>query len=469
STSSGYVFGTIQNGVIITDKAGGIVRHLNRESGLQNNTVLSLFEDRQQNLWLGLDNGIDYAELNEEFSYYRDSPGLLGSVYDAVSFDGKLYLGTNHGVFRRDLEAPFNSPFEFLPNSHGQAWSLDVLDGQLICGHNEGTFRAGPRPDEFRKISDVTGGWLSRAVPGRPDIRVQGNYTGLAVFRKAGGSWVFSHRIPDFVHPIRYLEFDHQGSLWASRAYEGIYRIRLTDDFRRIDKIDYFNTADGFPSDFNINVFKIDNQLIFATGKGIYTYDGLKGKVVPFERLNKGLGVLQKAHRVIPAGKNRYWFISTGAIALVTLQDFQVQAKIRSPFSRFLPQMVSEYQNIVALDDSTHLFCLDDGFAILADSVLGALAQKKDARLFIRRVVNLSDSSRLLPFNAETPRIRYNKSNIKVSYAAPFYGYDEKMFQVMLEGFDDSWSSPSQLNYKEYTNLPAGTYTFRVRLVEDAA
>src|SRR3546814_15377143 len=81
---------------------------LSRENGLQNNTVLSLCEDQQQNLWLGLDNGIDYITLDQHFSYYQDGPGLLGSVYDAALFDGQLYLGTNHGIFRRDTPAAYN-------------------------------------------------------------------------------------------------------------------------------------------------------------------------------------------------------------------------------------------------------------------------------------------------------------------------------------------------------------------------
>src|SRR5690606_3939206 len=88
---------------------------------------------------------------------------------------------------------------------------------------------------------------------------------------------------------------------------------------------------------------------------------------------------------------------------------------------------------------------------------------------FIRRVTNLSDSGRLIPFEGEAvPRISYNKSYIRILFASPSYGYAEKKFQVKLEGFDEQWSAPSPLSYKEYTHLPAGTYTFHVRLAEEA-
>src|SRR5690606_4153010 len=462
---SGYLFGTIQNGVILMDDQGHIVRHLNRESGLQNNAVLSLFEDRQRSLWLGLDNGIDYVEMSEQFDYYRDGPGLLGSLYDAEYFGDWLYLGTNHGLFRRRKDSESQTPFTFVAGSHGQVWTLDVLDGQLICGHNEGTFRVDEGDGNLRKISKVTGGWVQRRVPGKPDLFVQGTYTGLVVFRKVQGRWEYSHRIAGFSQPARYIEFDHEGAIWVSRAYEGVYRIRLTDDLREARKIDYFDSASGFPSDFNINVFRIGSQLVFATGTRLYTYDELKGRIVPFTRLNEDLGILQEAHRILPAGRNKYWFISSRVIGLITLEDYRVQKLLHVPFSRFLSQMVFEYQNIVLLNDTSYLFCLDDGFAILRDTSLHGDGSKPPPGVFIRSVTQLSDSIRLLPFRtADAPKVRYNKSNLIIRFASPSYGYPDRKFQVKLEGFDQQWSEPSSLNYKEYTNLPSGTYTFRVRV-----
>lgn len=62
-------YGTILNGVVIIDTVGNVVQHINKSSGLQNNTVLSLFIDSEQNLWAGLDNGIDRIEVNSPFIF----------------------------------------------------------------------------------------------------------------------------------------------------------------------------------------------------------------------------------------------------------------------------------------------------------------------------------------------------------------------------------------------------------------
>ena len=52
-------FGTVRNGIVLTDLQGQSPHYLTRENGLQNNTVLSLLFDRNGNLCAGLDKGID--------------------------------------------------------------------------------------------------------------------------------------------------------------------------------------------------------------------------------------------------------------------------------------------------------------------------------------------------------------------------------------------------------------------------
>ncbi|MEL6142581.1 MAG: hypothetical protein AAFU67_13290, partial [Bacteroidota bacterium] len=58
-----FAFGTILNGIYITDKAGQIVQHINKQRGLQNNTILSLHYSEQGILWAGMDFGIAAIKL----------------------------------------------------------------------------------------------------------------------------------------------------------------------------------------------------------------------------------------------------------------------------------------------------------------------------------------------------------------------------------------------------------------------
>ncbi|VTP98665.1 two-component regulator propeller domain-containing protein [Sphingobacterium daejeonense] len=99
-----YAFGTIQNGIIILNQNGEIVQHINKNNGLQNNTVLSLATDKQSNLWVGLDNGIDRIDINSPLYYYSDLTGNIGTVYSSIIFNEKIYLGTNQGLFVSDWQ-----------------------------------------------------------------------------------------------------------------------------------------------------------------------------------------------------------------------------------------------------------------------------------------------------------------------------------------------------------------------------
>ncbi|MCP9032848.1 hypothetical protein, partial [Klebsiella sp. SWET4] len=55
-----YAIGTISNGCYIINHNGSLVQKFTKKEGIQNNSILSLFFDRDLNLWLGLDNGIDF-------------------------------------------------------------------------------------------------------------------------------------------------------------------------------------------------------------------------------------------------------------------------------------------------------------------------------------------------------------------------------------------------------------------------
>ena len=66
--SNGIALGVIANGLILMDKNGQFKYHLNNKNGLQNNTVLSVFQDKDGNLWLGLDNGIAYVANTSAFT-----------------------------------------------------------------------------------------------------------------------------------------------------------------------------------------------------------------------------------------------------------------------------------------------------------------------------------------------------------------------------------------------------------------
>lgn len=132
------VLNSVLNGIIICDTNGKIIQHINHKKGLQNNTVLTSFLDNKNNLWLGLDNGIAFINENSPFTYFGFSYDI-STVYASVVHKGNLYVATNQGVFYHVWNTPFREDnFSLVEGTTGQAWNIQVIDGQLICGNNNG-------------------------------------------------------------------------------------------------------------------------------------------------------------------------------------------------------------------------------------------------------------------------------------------------------------------------------------------
>ncbi|WP_426670557.1 ligand-binding sensor domain-containing protein [Mucilaginibacter sp. McL0603] len=461
-------YGTILNGVIIMDTLGNVVQQINKSSGLQNNTVLSLFIDNEQNLWAGLDNGIDRIEINSPLYFYFDKTGLFGTVYSSIIYNNKIYLGTNQGLFYSDwvdnrdkrLFQSFN--FKLIPGSQGQVWELSLQDGLLLCGHNTGTFQVNGAT--ISKVTTISGGWTIKKL--NDHQLIQGTYTGLVIYKKDNsGNWVFDHKVEGFGEPSRYVEQDSKGQIWVSHAYKGIYKIVLSRDLKRATSIKYYDNRYGLPGSYNINVFNLDNRIVFTSDSGFYSYDDISDHFFKYQQLNKMLGSFASSNKIIPALGKKYWFINHGRVSLA---DFSEPGKISIDSTRFSildGRMVQNYENISRINDALYLISVDDGFVILNDE--DAL-QRTDIKLppvLIRRIENITDKITSIADNSPQTEIElpYSQNNIRISWSLPFFRQEKVKFQYYLEGYSRQWSDWGTPTQKDFTNLNQGTYHFKVR------
>ena len=82
--------GSVQDGVCLLNLEKDEIDVISISSGLQNKTVLSMAFDAQENLWLGLDNGIDYIHLNSRISSLYGNKPVIGSGYTSYLYRDKL-------------------------------------------------------------------------------------------------------------------------------------------------------------------------------------------------------------------------------------------------------------------------------------------------------------------------------------------------------------------------------------------
>ena len=458
-----YAYGTILNGLIIIDEDGNIVQKINKSSGLQNNTILSLYADNEQNLWAGLDNGIDRIELNSPLYFYFDKTGQFGTVYSSIIFDKKIYLGTNQGLFYSEWSpnTASNLNFKLIPGSQGQVWELSIIDSELICGHNSGTFKV--FGDRIEWISRTSGGWTIKKLNSNPNYLIQGTYVGLSLYQKIPGAGLkFITQISGFDAPSRFIEQDNKGDIWVGHAYKGLYKLTLNSDYTKVISTKYFDERNGLPGNYNINIFNLENRIVFSSDKGFYTYDELSNKFTSYEVLNKKLGSFAASNNIIQAGEKKYWFINHGKTSLV---NFSAPGKIEidsNQFSLLDGRMVQYYENISKISNSIYLISVDDGFVIYNSQQNQSIASKLPAVL-IRRIDDITDKYYTLNETGNDTELPYSRNNIRISFALPYYRQAKVKYQYFLEGYSKDWSDWSDAAEKDFTNLSSGSYKFKLR------
>lgn len=458
-----YAFGTILQGMVIIDQQGRIVQHLHKGNGLQNNTVLGINTDLQQNIWVGLDNGVDRIEINASLYYYADNSGSIGTVYAAQLFDGNIYLGTNQGLFYSPWPVdggyrPFT--FTLVEGSQGQVWNLTVADGELLCGHNDGTYKV--LGSKLVRLSTVTGGWTLKRVGNRPNFLLQGTYTGLTVFRRTAQGWQLSHRISGYSDPTQFIEPISETKVWAS-GYQGLRLLTLDEELRQVQQVQTYDAASGLPWSTFVNVFSLMGSPVFATDSGFYRYDDITDRFYAYHQLNEKLGSYAASNKIIPADSNRYWFINRARVSLIY---FGPKGEINvdsTQFAMLNDRMMKFYESINRVKDDVYLISLDDGFAIYHAPDAKVRRTQLPTPL-IRTVSNITDSlSGGWYITGASPTIPYQHNNIRISYASPWYSVVPLHYQFYLEGYSRTWSEWSDVAQKDFTNLKSGNYRFRVR------
>jgi len=459
-----FVFGTILNGIVEFNALGNIKKTFNFSNGLKNNTVLSIFKDREQGIWVGLDQGVNYLEITSPIVQYTNVTGTLGTIYTILKSQNLLYIGTNQGLFtakvnHKDEYYSF-SDVKMIPGSQGQVWTLREFENLILCGHNDGTFIVTDKT--FTPISYVTGGWTIKPLA---DKLIEGTYTGLVLFDKDGnGKWKFRNKIKGFDEPSRHVEVDYLGYVWASHHQRGIYKIELNETLDSVVHQQFFNEIAGTSG--NIDVFKINNRIVFTCPDKLYTFDYDANKIVPFTILNNQLKEFSKAAQIISYERNQYWFIFENKIALFEISlNFKInkvlefnQKNIHSPGNDL---------EIIKLDSKNILFPNHQGFEIF--DVSNSKNISDESHILISKLSFRGKGKTLDLCGNSRYKIPYTMNNVTVYISDPSrFNMEEKVYYYRIPELEEQWHTTTINNFN-YNNVRFGTYTIQIKHDTNAA
>jgi len=451
-----FVLGSISNGLYHLDAQGKMIRNINQAKGLNNNTVLSLFEDIDHNLWLGLDNGISTINLYAPFHEYMDKLGKLGLVYAALEHQGHMYLGTNQGLFQRRQDGL--GEYRLIKGTQGQVWNLQLVHGTLFCGHNNGTFVVEGERAEL--VSDFRGTWGVRPLDFTDDLLLQGNYNGLSVLQRKGGHWSLRNTVEGFNISSRFFEVDAL-EVVVDHEQKGLYYLELDPGLQRVVRIDNLP-----PLGHSSNIFRFEDKLYYKTHQGIYAL-GDKNQIA----LDTAMTSIMFRDREAPTSivipdpeSGRLWYFTEHGIKFVgqsSLTGKLGATNVPMPSTLSTNLGVSGFENISKIDQDRYLIGSSNGYVTLdLDKVSPTKNQININTVLYGDYRDITLRAPLL----EPGEFNYGQNNLVFKYSVPEYDkFTEVSYQYRLEGLYNEWSPWSGNTETPFMNLRFGEYTFSVR------
>lgn len=391
------------------------------KSGLQGNVVGRFAEDSQRRIWIATDDaGLEcYDPSIKKTIGYPGQAEMQGYNVHALLFDGNdLWVGTyanglvrmNVGssslqVFQLDGKETGSSCYEIFRDGQGRLWATSMAKVNLW--------------DDKKQLFKVVKDFKSLTIDVKED-----KYGNVWFATQGAGLWCYTkdHKWKQYVHgkddsasllcnQVNNLVVSSNGKLVAVTSMGLCEFDYSTGKFQSVP-------IDAPVHDF-VCALEYQGTLWISTDKGILRY--LPGE--PVRMFNRYDGLT--SNQFLP---------SSGLLA----SDGCIYFGTTMGFNAFYPYQVSVNQ--VAPPVAITSF-----------------------QIFNKQVEVGSDKLPVALDHMDKLDLSYDENMFNISFAALSYVSPEKnSYMYKMEGFDKNWITTKE-HRATYTNLPAGTYTFRVK------
>ena len=429
--------GTFAGGLNISRQNGSAIRKFRSVAGdatsLSYNSVMGFLEDRSGTIWVATDGGglNKFDRTTGKFVHYSSQTSNLNS--DAVltiaeDNAGKLWIGTwAGGISRFD---PLTGRFTpYTPKNSGVA-DANVFGlrtdhtGKLWIGTNSyglqsldpatgatQTYLLGKGTEsQIRIINETSDGLLLVGTTGAGLVEFDPRTSRKRAF-VAGPDGLSGNAVQAI------LEYE-PGITWVGTP-NGLDRLD-----RRTGKIEHFTESDGLPGAAVNGLALDDNRHLWISGdRGIARWDPATKKAKAYTVAD---GLQGSEYNV-----GSYLRTRDGALLFGGSQGFNLLE----------PRSITENRNVPPVAIT--------GFQLYNKPVaIGAKGSPLET--------SIGTTKKLV--------LHHDQSVFTIEFAAlDFTAPDKNQYAYKLEGLDRDWNEVGTKRSASYTNLPAGSYTFRVR------
>lgn len=476
-SNGSYCIATSKEGIIIINKTGAIVKVVTKALGLGDNVVLNLLEDQQKGVWAATNNGISRVELLSPYSIFDDRHGIEGYVNDIYKYKGKVYLANYHGVLSlgSDESIAHHNYFENVSplinaaeTSSKQAIAFLEINDTLFAGTRGGlyVFVNHKLVQQF----NLESGALFRSKKNSDRIYI-GLFNGLASLIYRNGEWENEGIIQGVKDDIRKIEEDQEGNLWLESQNDGVWKVEgeslnNSDNFHN-PKVRHYKMNKELPEGF-LFLKSVNNQVFFNIDNAIYSYHKKQDSIIKDSSFAKLFELPGEISLKMEDKEGHVWMFA----------QIQKEDERRSRITAFkqkngtyniqknADERITQDVGVAHFPDDNNVVWYGGSGGVIRHDLTIASNDTLDFNSHIRKVILQNDSTLFGGVKEAKKKVAipFQGSTIRFEYAATsFDNESENQFQYILTGFDEDWSAWTSEVKKDYTNIPEGDYSFKVR------
>lgn len=448
------VLGTIQNGIISIDKSGRLQGNYGDNKMLKDNTVLSLFCDRDNCVWAALDTGIALLQVGSPFTVFS---GDFGKVYDVYQASDGLYIASNQQTMLFS-EAGLRS----VEGTNGQNWYITSFGSQLVVGHNHGMrLISGTESTQMAKSDNTSSTAVKHYyISETRHYLLEATYSVLRLYQKVDGKWEFRNIIRNFMAPVQQLEIDGQGMVWATNMHGGGFKIELNESLDSAISVKEFHTLDGSSM---LNLFSVWGKVYFSNGKHFFSPDGngtLRKCPPRFDELAR-----YKVLSATMVNKNLWWLATAKGYLLVEWKNQDFVKKAFVPAGLFGLEC-GDFNNQVSVFGNDVYFCMNNGIGHvnMKDMEIAQGKSTLSVRNAFYREKTTNRPQAIRTDGVEMPQIKGGDLTVEMSY--PNFTNRSYTFVFTLKGSGEERVYRSVTPKVQFTRISDGCHTLECRVTD---
>ncbi len=437
----------------------------------------SIFEDRDGNIWYGTSNkgvirfqpGYDFISV---FKRQYDKEHSLPS--DFVSYfyqsgNNQTWIGTDRGVCIYDIANNRYTNYPVYINSGdypaagiralvGNKESLFIATHFGFNVYKNGVFK------RYYNIQDSNGKsgyslfnnslWLAACLPN--DELILSNDS-IARFNPGTGQFFYkSNSEGDPLYDFKKVDViandERSRTLWIEANDNELYAYNI--DTHRAIRHQYYTGKDSIG---DMTVINVDARglLWIGTSKGIVSYDPVSHQFDWMPLLSSG-----SVRNIITADDKWVWFTNPAAISRYNRQTKKTETL---NITSLLPNTTIN-RRAISFDSTGHLWIGTNQGFLIVDTARFHQSHEDFYPSLTRFKIFDKDKYFDKPYS-ETGAIelKYSENFFSFEFSSFNFGDNKGLrYAYMLEGFDKDWTYTTR-NGASYTNVPAGTYTLRIK------